>query len=122
MLSEIYTQEEQAWLVENTEKVRAMRESCNTWRDKMRGVNGLGHYAAMAVQEALGIAITNQERAIENCGLLTHQDAKQSASSKAYFAGELEKYKAAIEDIRRFRAEVSNRAWEAYTEATDGEA
>ncbi len=82
-------------------------------------MNYLTFNAATIAKDCVMEAIKRIERGIESCGVLTHKDAKQSDSSKEYFAKHEKDLKSDIELLKRFSAELSKQAWDAYSLANN---
>ncbi len=81
----------------------------------------LSFNAATIAKECISEAIKRVERGIENCGALTHKDAKQSDAAKEYFTKQLEELKVDVEQLRKFAGDLGKQAYDCRTNKSETE-
>jgi len=62
----------------------------------------------LLIASSLAHAVNNLSRGLENCGLLTSEQAKQSDENKEYFRKMAEDYKEAIDFIKNLDIKIKN--------------
>ena len=70
------------------------------------------NYIALSIlNDCMAYAVKKATEGIGDCGKLTHAEAKLSQEAKEYFEAQLKEYKVAVELIKEFHEDISNKLW-----------